>query len=217
MSVTVLLADDHPIVRQGLRRLLEAEEDFKVVGEASNGIEALQLVERLKPDVLVVDLVMPDLNGLEVLRQVKQRSPATFSVVLSMQNSEAYVVEALRNGAMGYILKDTAPSELVQAIREVAKKHKYLSPSLSEHLINALIQSMKTSYSDPYDELTNRERELLQMVAEGYTSAEIAARYSLSRRTVEIHRSNIMHKLGLHNQTEIIRYALRRGILPLEE
>jgi DNA-binding NarL/FixJ family response regulator len=216
MSVTVLLADDHPIVRQGLRRLLEAEEDFKVVGEASNGIEALQLVERLRPDVLVVDLVMPDLSGIEVLRQARQRSPATLSVVLSMQNSEAYVVEALRNGAMGYILKDTAPAEVVDAIRIIAKKHRYLSPSLSEHLIDALLQRTKETSTDPYEDLTPREREVLEMVAKGNTNAEIAAQLSISARTVELHRANMMGKLGLRNQVDIVRYAIKRGILALE-
>ena len=217
MSVTVLLADDHPIVRQGLRRLLEAEGDFKVVGEACNGTEAMQLVERLKPDVLVVDLVMPDLSGLEVLRLTKKRSPATVSVVLSMQNSEGYVVEALRNGAMGYILKDTAPSELVEAIRKVAKKRRYLSPGLSEHLIDALIQSTEATTNDPYDDLTDRERELFQMVVEECSSAEIAARLGISRRTVELHRSNILRKLGLHNKTQLIRFAINRGIVSLKD
>jgi DNA-binding NarL/FixJ family response regulator len=216
MSVTVLLADDHPIVRQGLRRLLEAEEDFKVVGEASNGIQALQMVERLKPEVLVVDLMMPDLNGLEVIRQAGQRSPATLAVVLSMQNTEVYVVEALKNGAMGYILKDTAPSELVQAIRMVAQKHKYLSPALSEHLIDALITSMNEDHSDHQDGLTSREREVLQLVAQGNTNTQIAIKLSISARTVEQHRANMMSKLGLHNQVDVIRYAIKRGILPLD-
>jgi DNA-binding NarL/FixJ family response regulator len=216
MGVTVLLADDHPIVRQGLRRLLEAEADFKVVGEASNGIEAVQLVERLRPDVLVVDLVMPDLSGIEVLRQARQRSPATLSVVLSMQNSEVYVVEALRNGAMGYILKDTAPSEVVEAIRIVANKHRYLSPSLSEHLIDALLQRTEETSTDVYEDLTPREREVLEMVAKGNTNAEIAAQLSISTRTVELHRANMMSKLGLRNQVDVVRYAIKRGLLSLE-
>lgn len=217
MSVTVLIADDHPIMRQGLRRLLDAEKDFEIIGEANNGLEALQLVERFKPQVLVVDLMMPDLSGLEVLRQVRQRSPATVSVVLSMQNAEIYVMEALKNGAMGYVLKDTAPTEIIHAIREAAQGRKYLSPSLSDQMINVLVRKLKTDPStDPYDDLTPREREVLEMVANGKTNAQIAAQLSISPRTVELHRASMMSKLGLHNQVDIIRYAIKRGILALE-
>ncbi len=216
MSVTVLLADDHPIVRQGLRHLLEAEPNLKVVGEASNGLEAVQLVEKFKPDVLIVDIVMPELNGLEVLKQVRERSPATCCIVLSMQSADVYVVEALKAGALGYVLKETGPSELINAVNQVIQGQRYLSPRISERLIDVLIETSQKSVSDPYQTLTNREREVLQMAAEGLSSAEIARRLSISPRTAELHRGRMMNKLGLRNQTELIRYAFKRGILTLD-
>jgi DNA-binding NarL/FixJ family response regulator len=216
MTVTVLLADDHPIVRQGMRHLLEAESDVKVVGEATDGLEAVQLVEKHRPNVLIVDMMMPGLNGLEVLRQVKKRSPATFSIVLSMQSADAYVVEALKSGASGYILKDSGPSELVNALRQVIQGQRFLSPKLSERLINAYIQTSDKTVLDSYETLTDREREVLQMVSEGLTTPEIARRLSISPRTVELHRGRMMSKLGLRNQTDLIRYALKRGILPMD-
>lgn len=216
MTVTVLLADDHPIVRQGMRHLLQAESDFKVVGEATDGLETVQLVEKHRPNVLIVDMMMPVLNGLEVLRQVKKHSPATFSIVLSMQSADAYVVEALKSGASGYVLKDSGPSELVNAIRQVIQGERFLSPKLSERLIDAYVQTSHTSVLDLYETLTDREREVLQMVSEGLTTPEIARRLSISPRTAELHRGRMMSKLGLRNQTELIRYALKRGILSMD-
>jgi len=216
MTVTVLLADDHPIVRQGLRHLLEAEPDLKIVGEASDGLQAVQLTEKHKPNVLIVDMMMPDLNGLEVLRQVKDRSPTTCCIVLSMQSADVYVVEALKAGALGYVLKETGPSELVNAVQQVIGGKRYLSPRLSERLIDVLLQAAEDLTHDPYGTLTNREREILQMAAEGMTTAAIAKRLSISPRTAELHRSRMMAKLGLNNQTELIRYALKRGILPMD-
>jgi two-component system, NarL family, response regulator NreC len=216
MTVTVLLADDHPIVRQGLRHLLEAEPDLKIVGEASDGLQAVQLTEKFRPNVLIVDMMMPELNGLEVLRQVKERSPATCCIVLSMQSADVYVVEALKAGALGYVLKETGPSELVNAVQQVIGGKRYLSPRLSDRLIDVLLQTAEDLTHDPYETLTNREREILQMAAEGMTTAAIAKRLSISPRTAELHRSRMMDKLGLNNQTELIRYALKRGILPLE-
>jgi len=216
MTVTILLADDHPIVRQGLRHLLEAEPDLKIVGEASDGLQAVQLTEKFKPKVLIVDIMMPDLNGLEVLRQVKDRSPATCCVVLSMQSADVYVVEALKAGALGYVLKETGPSELVNAVQQVIEGKRYLSPRLSERLIDVLLQKTQEITRDPYETLTNREREILQMAAEGLTSSAIAKRLSISPRTAELHRGRMMDKLGLNNQTELICYALKRGILPMD-
>jgi two-component system, NarL family, response regulator NreC len=216
MTVTVLLADDHPIVRQGLRHLLEAEPDLKIVGEASDGLQAVQLTEKFRPNVLIVDMMMPELNGLEVLRQVKERSPATCCIVLSMQSADVYVVEALKAGALGYVLKETGPSELVNAVQQVIGGKRYLSPRLSDRLIDVLLQTAEDLTHDPYETLTNREREILQMAAEGMTTAAIAKRLSISPRTAELHRSRMMDKLGLNNQTELIRYALKRGILPLD-
>ncbi len=216
MTVTVLLADDHPIVRQGLRHLLEAEADMKIVGEASDGLQAVQLAEKFKPNVLVVDIMMPGLNGLEVLKQMKERSPATCGIVLSMQSADVYVVEALKAGACGYVLKETGPSELVNAVRQVVGGQRYLSPRLSERLIDVLLQNAEKVTADPYETLTNREREVLQMASEGLSTSEIAKRLSISPRTAELHRGKMMNKLGLHNQTELIRYAIKRGILPLD-
>ena len=217
MAVTVLLADDHPIVRQGLRHLFEEESEINIVGEASDGLQAVQLTEKLKPNVLILDIMMPDLNGLEVLRQVKERSPGTTSIVLSMQSADVYVVEALKAGALGYVLKETGPSEMLNALQQVVRGQRYLSPRISERLIDVLIQNVEKAPADPYQTLTNREREVLQMAAEGLSSSEIGKRLSISPRTAELHRGRMMHKLGLRNQTELIRYALKRGILPLED
>lgn len=213
---TIVLADDHHIVRQGLRALLEAEPDFDLVGETGDGLEAVQLAERLRPDVIVLDLMMPGLNGLEATRQIAARAPQTRVVILSMHANEAYVLEALRNGAAGYVLKDSSAAELVRAVREVVAGRRYLSPPLSERAIEAYVQKAQETPQDPYDTLTNREREVLHLAAQGHSSAEIAVRLSLSPRTVETHRAHLMRKLGLRSQTDLIRYALQRGIIPLE-
>jgi len=216
MTVSILLADDHQVVRLGLRALLEAEADFKIVGEAADGLEAKALVERLQPDILVLDLMMPGLNGMEVTRQARQLSPKTKIVILSMQANEAYVLEALRHGASGYVLKQSNMAELVQAIRQVLEGRDYLSPEFTQRAIEAYKQKSEAATHDPYDTLTTREREVLQLAAEGRTSPEIAEKLFLSPRTVEMHRGNLMRKLGLANQTELVRYALWRGLLPPE-
>ncbi len=217
MTVSILLADDHQVVRLGLRALLEAEADFKIAGEAADGLEAKAMVERLQPDLLVLDLMMPGLNGMEVTRQARQLSPRTKIVILSMQANEAYVLEALRHGASGYVLKQSNMAELVQAIRQVLEGRDYLSPEFTQRAIEAYKQKAEAATHDPYDTLTTREREVLQLAAEGRTSPEIAEKLFLSPRTVEMHRSNLMRKLGLANQTELVRYALWRGLLPPEE
>ena len=213
---TIVLADDHQLVRQGFRALLEAQPDLSVIGEASDGREAIDLVERLKPHVLIVDLRMPGLNGLEVTRRVSQRVPHTRIIILSMHANEAYVLEALRYGADAYVLKDSSAAELVRAVREVIAERYYLSPPLSQRAIEAYLQKAESATSDPYDTLTSREREVFQLAAEGNNNAEIAARLSISPRTAEAHRASIMRKLGLHTQADLIRYALRRGIIALE-
>lgn len=216
MSVTIILVDDHPIVRQGLRHLLEGEPEFKVVGEAGDGIEGLFLAKRLMPNILVVDMMMPGLNGLEVVRQVKYNSPGTRTIVLSMQSADAYVIEALKNGAAGYVLKETGPSELVNAVHEVIQGNQYLSPKLSKRF-QASVQKIMDTPSDAYETLTAREREILQMTAEGRTSQEIGDKLIISPRTVEVHRRNLMNKLGIKNQVELIRFAIKRGILPMDD
>ena len=217
MAVRVLLADDHPIVRQGLRNLLSSEKDFKVVGEASDGLSALELVDKERPDVLVVDMMMPGLHGLEVIRRAKHNQPGLRIIVLSMQNADAYVVDALKLGASGYVLKDTGPAELVQAIRDVVAGQRYLSPAISDRLLNTFTPESSQIAEDPYKRLSNREREVLQLAAEGHTSTEIAARLFISTRTAELHRAKVMSKLSLHSQNDLVRYALKCGILSLED
>ena len=217
MTTTIMLADDHKIVRQGLRALLEAEPDFHLVGETGDGLEAVQLAERLCPDVLVLDLMMPGLGGLEVTLQVGKRSPQTRVIILSMHADEAYVLEALRNGAAGYVLKESSADELVQAVREVVAGRRFLSSPLSERAIDAYVSKAQEVVLDRYETLTAREREVLHLAAEGHTNAEVADRLSISSRTAETHRANMMRKLALRSQTDLIRYALRRGIIPMEE
>jgi DNA-binding NarL/FixJ family response regulator len=214
--IKIVLADDHPVVRQGLRAVFEAEADFAVAGETGDGLEAVQLVEELGPDVVVLDVMMPGLNGLEVARQVVRRRPQTRIVILSMHANDAYVLEALRHGAAAYVLKGSAPGELVRAVREVAAGRHYLSPPLSERAIEAYRSQAQGQTLEPYDTLTTREREVLHLAAEGRQNADIAERLGISPRTAETHRTHIMRKLGLHSQTELVRYALRRGIIAME-
>jgi DNA-binding NarL/FixJ family response regulator len=215
-GTTIVLADDHNVVRQGLRALLETEPDFRIVGEVGDGPEAVHLVERLQPDVLVLDLMLPGLSGLEVTRLVRQGSPKTRVLILSMYADEAYVLRALKNGAAGYVLKDSSAADLVQGVREVASGRRYLSPPLSDRAIERYAQRAEGVTEDSYELLTTREREVLHLAAEGHTNAEIAARLGISPRTAETHRANLMHKLGLETQTNLVRYALRRGIIPLD-
>jgi DNA-binding NarL/FixJ family response regulator len=216
MTVRVLLADDHPIVLQGLQRLLESKTDFLVVAETGDGLEVLPLAERYKPDVLILDLMMPGLNGLEVTRQVCQRIKGIRVIILSMHKDDGYVIQALRNGAMGYVIKDTGPAELVEAIRQVMQGHRYLSQVIAEKFTDQLLLHPNEPLEDPYDQLTSREQEVLHLVAEGFTGQEIAKRLSISRRTVEHHRANMMRKLSLQSQREIVRYALKKGILSID-
>jgi len=214
--ITIVLADSYPIIIHGVRALLENEGGFNVVGEASDGLEALNLVEKHRPDLLVTGAMMPGMNGIELARQITQRDLDTRVLVLSRYDDEKYVLDALRNGANGYALKSESGPALITAVREVAAGRRYLSPSLSERAIEAYIQGAGPAVSDNYDSLTAREREIMQLCAEGYTNTAIAERLSISHRTVETHRTNLMRKLKLRSQTDLIRYALRRGILPME-
>ncbi len=214
--ISILLADDHPVVRRGLRAVLEGEPDFRVTGETGDGLEAVRLVEELRPQVLVLDLMMPGVGGLEVARQVNLRFPTTKVVILSMHANEAYVLEALRNGASAYVLKDAGGGELLQAVRSVVAGSRYLSPPLSERAIEDYVEKAKSAPLDSVGELTTREREVLGLAADGQSTGDIAARLGISPRTAETHRANLMRKLGLHNQTDLVRFAIRQGILPPE-
>jgi two-component system response regulator NreC len=213
---TVVIADDHSIVRQGLRALILADPGFRLLGEADNGLQAVRLVETMKPQILVVDLMMPGLNGLEVARQTKEISPLTRIVILSMHSDEAYVLEALRNGATGYVLKDAHAPDLMQALLAVAAGQHYLSPPLSQRAIEVYAQKTEAATLDVYETLTKREREVLHLAAEGHSQNEIATKLVISPRTAETHRANLMRKLGLQNQTDLVRFAIKRGIVPLE-
>jgi two-component system response regulator NreC len=217
MPVRVVIADDHPIVRKGLRDLLEEEPGIRVVGEAEDGTKALAEIQRLKPDIAIIDMMMPGHNGLEVIRQAKIFFPGMNIIVLSMNSNDAYVLEALKRGASGYILKETGPSELIKSVKVVLSGEIFLSAQLPEYLLYEYNQISDNHLSDPYESLTNREREIFQLAAEGLTSSEIAERLCISHRTVELHRSNFMEKLSLRHQTDLVRYAIKRGILILEE
>jgi DNA-binding NarL/FixJ family response regulator len=216
-KLTIVLADDHHVVRQGLRTLLEGVLQCEVVGEAADGWAAVEIIRRTQPNVLVVDMVMPKLSGLEVIRQVRQIAPQTRIVVLSMHADEAYVREALRAGATGYVLKESNADEFVQAVQQAAVGRRYLSPPLSERALDAYIaQSAETPF-DLGETLTSREREVLILAARGMTTAEIAAQLILSVRTVEAYRGRMMQKLGLRSQIDLIRYAIRQGLISMDD
>jgi DNA-binding NarL/FixJ family response regulator len=217
MSVTILLADDHPVVRQGMRNLLDTEAGFSVIGEAEDGLVAVQLAEQLKPDVVVIDMMMPRLNGLEAIRQIISRLPNTHCIVLSMQSADPYIVQALKAGASGYVLKDSGPNDVINAIHQVLDGKRYLSPQLSEKLIDLFIAKVETNVLDPYNSLTTREREVLQLTAEGLSNSQAGEQLAISPRTVERHRQSMMSKMGFNTQTDLIRFALKKGILPLED
>jgi DNA-binding NarL/FixJ family response regulator len=209
----ILLADDQQVMRQALRCLLEREADLQVVGETSDGLEVIAMVERLKPDVLITDVAMPGLYGLEITRRVRAQTPGTGVVVLSRYPSDWYVTEALRRGALGYVVKQSDAAELLRAVRLVARGRPYLGAPLSDDPIDVWLARAARPDADPYESLTGREREILQLVAEGYSSTAIARRLAISARTVEAHRANVMRKLRLRNRAALIQYALSRGLL----
>ncbi len=207
--IRILLADDHALVRQGFRMILSAQPDMEIVGEAGNGREVVALAEKLKPDVVLMDVTMPDLNGIEATRRVADSVPRVRVLALSMHKDSVYVREILRAGARGYLLKDSVDSDLLAAVRAVAKGEGYLSPSVSD----AVLTDYRRHVSDPLDLLTSREREVLQMIAEGKTNKEIASSLKLSVYTVEAHRGRVMEKLNLHSAGELVRFALRNGLI----
>jgi len=205
----ILLVDDHAVVRQGFKMILDAQSDMEIVGEAANGREAVELAAQLRPDIVVMDVAMPELNGIEATRRVIAVDPHIRVIALSMHKDSVYVREILRAGARGYLLKDSGADDLVKAIRAVAGGESYLSPAVS----NAVLDDYRKHVTNPIDLLTSREREVLQMLAEGKTNKEIAVVLNLSVYTVDAHRGRIMEKLNLHSINELVRFALRNGLI----
>jgi two-component system, NarL family, response regulator NreC len=213
-KIKVLLADDHKLIRSGLRLLLEQQSDIAVAGEADDGREAVTLAESLRPDVAVLDIGMPNLNGVEAARQILEAHPECAVVMLSMHSDEGYVLRALKAGARGYLLKDSAEADLVRAVRAAHEGKSYFSPAVSKMLLEDYLRKLQRSGAeDSYDLLSPREREILQLVAEGKSNKEIAGLLNLSPYTVETHRSNIMQKLNLKGVPELILYAVRKGVI----
>jgi two-component system, NarL family, response regulator NreC len=208
-KIRILLADDHAVVRQGFLMILAAEPDMEIVGQAANGREAVDLAERLQPDVVVMDVAMPELNGIEATRRLGESTPHTRVLALSMHKDSVYVREILRAGARGYLLKDAFDRDLVAAVRAVARGEAYLSPAISD----TVLTDYRKHVSDPLDLLTSREREILQMLAEGKTNKEIATALELSVYTVDAHRGRIMEKLNMHSIGELVRFAVRNGLI----
>lgn len=205
----ILLADDHSVVRRGFRMILSAQPDMEVAGEVTNGREAVEAAEALKPDVVVMDVSMPELNGIEATRRISDVSPHTRVLALSMHKDSVYVREILRAGARGYLLKDASDTDLVNAVRSVARGDGYLSPAVSD----AVLSDYRKHVTNPIDLLSTREREVLQLIAEGKTNKEIANALNLSVYTIEAHRGRIMEKLNLHSAGELVRFALRNGLI----
>jgi two-component system, NarL family, response regulator NreC len=207
--IRILLADDHAVVRQGFKMILGAQPDFEIVGEAGNGREAVELAENLKPDIVVMDVAMPELNGIEATRRLSTSVPHCRVVALSMHKDNVYVREILRAGARGYLLKDSEAADVVSAVRAVAQGEGYISPAVS----NAVLDDYRKHVTNPIDLLSSREREVLQMLAEGKTNKEIAVVLNLSVYTVDAHRGRIMEKLNVHSINELVRFAVRNGLI----
>ena len=212
--VRILLADDHTLVRQGLKKLLEERPDWEVVAEAGDGREAVRLAEQHKPDVAILDVAMPLLNGIEATRQIARRVPGTRVLVLSMHADEAYVTQILQAGATGYLLKDSADVDLLKAVGEAARGKSFFSPAIAKVMLDDYVRQLADKgVTDRYDSLSEREREIFQLIAEAKTNKEIAALLNVSPSTVETHRAHIMEKLDLHSAAEIVLYAVRRGVI----
>jgi DNA-binding NarL/FixJ family response regulator len=212
--IRIILADDHAVIRRGLRLVLEQQADFEVVGEASDGREAVNLAETTRPDVAVLDITMPNLNGIEAAHQIRAKQIGVSIIVLSMHADESFVLRALKAGARGYLLKESAESDLINAIRLVSEGKSFFSPTVSRMLVEDYVRQLRDrGMEDSYELLTARERELLQLIAEGKSNKDIAAMLHLSLYTVETHRSNILSKLNIHTVPELVLYAVRKGII----
>jgi DNA-binding NarL/FixJ family response regulator len=217
VSITVFLADDHAVVRDGLRVLLEAQSDITVIGDAADGREAVSRVARLRPDVVVIDVAMPELNGIEAAREIGEVCPSTQIIILSMHSTTEHIFRALQAGACGYLLKESAGIEVVNAVRAVHAGHRYLSQKISDKLVDDYVRQRQAAEAkSPLGRLSPREREVLQLVVEGKTSAEIADVLSLSVKTVETYRSRLMHKLGISDLPALVKFAIQHGLTPLE-
>ena len=213
-KIRVLLADDHQVVRNGLRYVIEREPHLEVSGEAENGRDAVRLASELNPDVVVMDIAMPNLNGIEATAQIIKHNPKTAVIVLSMYSDESYLVRALSNGAKGYLLKDSAGNDLVQAINSVHQGKPFFSPQIANVLLEDYMRRLRQEQlEDTYELLTDREKEILQLLAEGKSNKEVANLLNLSVYTIETHRNNLMQKLNLHNTAEIVLYAVRKKIV----
>ena len=217
MAIRVLIADDHAVFRDGLRLLLEAQNDITVVGEAANGRLSVQQAERLHPDIVVMDIAMPDLNGIEATEQIRKTYPSTQVVILSMHATTEHIFQALRSGAKGYLLKESAGMEVVNAVRAVYAGRKYLSQQIAETVVdNYILQRQGKPDRSPLEHLSSREREILQLVVEGKTSAEIAKVLFISPKTVETYRSRLMEKLGISDIPGLVKFAIQHGLTPLK-
>jgi DNA-binding NarL/FixJ family response regulator len=213
-KLRILLADDHVVMRTGLRALLERQPNLEVVGESENGRETIALASALKPDLVVMDVGMPVLNGIEATKTIVAENPATAVIILSMYADESYIMRALKAGARGYLLKDSAPADLISAIQAVSQSKSFFSPKVSRILAEDYVRVLRQKGAvDSYDLLTSREQEILQLLAEGKVNKEVAAALNISPYTVETHRKHILEKLNLHNPAELILYAVRKGII----
>jgi len=217
MTITVFLADDHAVIRDGLRALLDAQEDIDVVGDAADGLEAARQVEELQPDIVIMDVTMPELSGIDATQQIHETCPAVHVIMLSMHDTVEHVYRALKAGARGYVLKESAGAEVIEAVRTVHKGHRYLSQKITDQLVNDYVeQRAAVGFTDSVTTLTSRELEVVRLVVAGYSSTEIAEQMALSAKTIDTYRARLMRKLGVKNVADLIKFAVVHGLISLE-